>query len=232
VAVRAFSLELAELTTVLAVAGVGAYVCVLYSVVVGRHPAPSALDRSALDLADRLHSGIAVDVLKVVTELGSLPVAAILLLITAAVLVSRGRGLEPAALAGGFALVVLVVHLMKVGFDRPRPSSSLVATSGAAFPSGHAAYATAWVCAAVALAARVRPAGRAPLVLGAVVVAAVIGLSRVYLRAHWLSDVAAGWGLGFAIFGLLGAVALVVAHIRHNGAPWTSASRPSRSPSP
>ena len=35
------------------------------------------------------------------------------------------------------------------------------------------------------------------------VLAAAIGLSRVYLRAHYWSDVAAGWGLGAGIFGLL-----------------------------
>jgi membrane-associated phospholipid phosphatase len=54
-------------------------------------------------------------------------------------------------------------------------------------------------------------------VIGALVLAAAIGLSRIYLRAHYWSDVAGGWGIGFGVFGLLGVVALVVDHIRHNG---------------
>jgi undecaprenyl-diphosphatase len=50
------------------------------------------------------------------------------------------------------------------------------------------------------------------------VLAAVIGLTRVYLRAHYISDVMGGWGLGAAIFSLAGMAALVVAFLRHNGA--------------
>ncbi len=48
------------------------------------------------------------------------------------------------------------------------------------------------------------------------VLAAAVGLSRVYLHAHHWSDVAAGWGLGVGIYGLLAAIAMVVEHMRHN----------------
>ena len=58
-------------------------------------------------------------------------------------------------------------------------------------------------------------AGMAALVAG--LVAAAIGLSRVYLHAHLWSDVAAGWGLGVGVFGTLAAIAMIVDHIRHNG---------------
>jgi undecaprenyl-diphosphatase len=43
-----------------------------------------------------------------------------------------------------------------------------------------------------------------------------VGVSRVYLRAHWWSDIAGGWGLGAGIFCLLGSIVLVVEYIRHN----------------
>jgi len=33
---------------------------------------------------------------------------------------------------------------------------------------------------------------------------------------HYWSDVAAGWGMGAAILGTVGAIALIVAHVRHN----------------
>jgi undecaprenyl-diphosphatase len=53
-------------------------------------------------------------------------------------------------------------------------------------------------------------------VTGALVLTTVIGLSRVYLRAHYLSDVIAGWALGLTLFAICGIVAMVVAYIRHN----------------
>jgi membrane-associated phospholipid phosphatase len=55
------------------------------------------------------------------------------------------------------------------------------------------------------------------LVVGALVMAVLIGLSRVTLRAHYLSDVVGGWGLAATIFALCGMGALVVAYVRHNG---------------
>ena len=59
-------------------------------------------------------------------------------------------------LVAGLVLVYIAVHVTKDAIERPRPTDSLVDTSGEAYPSGHAAYATAWVAAAVALTRRLR----------------------------------------------------------------------------
>ena len=53
-------------------------------------------------------------------------------------------------------------------------------------------------------------------ITGALLLAAAIGLTRVYLRAHYWSDVAGGWALGAAIYGGLATIALVVAEVRNN----------------
>jgi membrane-associated phospholipid phosphatase len=58
--------------------------------------------------------------------------------------------------------------------------------------------------------------GHATLVTGAIALAAAIGLSRIYLRVHYWSDVAGGWGLGVGIFATLAAIAMLVQHMRHN----------------
>ena len=206
-----------ELTTVAAIAGVGAYVATLYTVVIsgGRQTTPA--DRELLDLADDLHNAMAVDVAKVVTDLGAFPTVATLVFVTCIALAARRRFAELIALFAGAVLIYAGVQLMKAGVDRPRPAGPLVHTEGSSFPSGHAAYSTLWVGVAV-VAARVAPGlGRqATLVAAGLGIAAVVGLTRIYLRAHYWSDVAAGWGLGAAVLGTCAVATLIVAYFRNN----------------
>jgi undecaprenyl-diphosphatase len=61
-------------------------------------------------------------------------------------------------------------------------------------------------------------ARRALLILAGGLLSVSIGLSRIYLRDHYWSDVAGGWGLGCGIFAALAVVALVVLYFR-NTAP-------------
>ncbi len=207
-----------EFTTTLAVAGVGTYLFTLYAVVIhGGRDFPPA-DRRLLRLAGDLRTDRLTDVLAVVTDLGALPIVIALSLPVLVVLATRHHFAELASLAVGVVLLLVAVNLAKAGVDRARPSGGLTDTSGSSFPSGHAAYATIWIALAVVVA-RALPglASRAALVGGAVGIAAVVGLSRIYLRAHYWSDVAAGWSLGAAVLGLCATVALAVNHIRNNG---------------
>ena len=206
-----------ELTTVLAVAGVGAYVFTLYTVVVTSGEGVTPADRELLNLASDLGSPTAADVVTVVTDLGSFPVVGALVFAVAILLIARRRFAALAALIVGSLLIFFAVDLAKAGVDRPRPSNPLRDTQGSSFPSGHAAYSTIWVGVALVVARAVPGLLRdAALVGTAVAIAAAIGLSRIYLRLHYWSDVAAGWALGAAILGVVGAVALLVTHLRHN----------------
>jgi membrane protein DedA with SNARE-associated domain/membrane-associated phospholipid phosphatase len=206
-----------EFTTLVAVAGVGIFFFVAYLVHFADSLAPTPFDNDLLDLADRLRNETLVDVAKVVTALGALPTVITIVVATTVLLVVRRRYTEALLLVIGLALVYVAVHVTKDAIDRPRPTGSLVGTTGEAFPSGHSAYATAWVAVAVMLTRRLRLVASSTLIFIAIGVAAAVGVTRVYLRAHWWSDVAGGWGLGAGIFATLAAIALVVAHIRHNG---------------
>jgi membrane protein DedA with SNARE-associated domain/membrane-associated phospholipid phosphatase len=205
-----------ELTTTLAIGGVGLYVFFLYVMVLSGDPGLTPLDQELLDLSDDLSSKVLTDVAKIVTAFGTLPATASVVVVTSIVLAARGRLAEVAVLAGGFALIYVSVQIAKAGIDRPRPEAPLVDTSGSSFPSAHAAYSTAWVAAALIFTRRLKLVSAA-LVTAAVVLAVAIGLSRIYLRAHLWSDVAGGWGLGVGIFGLLAVIAMIVDHMRHNG---------------
>ena len=100
-----------------------------------------------------------------------------------------------AAFTAAIVLSEVLIGSLKGSYDRARPPGSLVATSGASFPSGHAIAASVTVVAAVIA---LIPAGRRRVGWGAAAVAfsIVMGLSRAYLAAHWLSDATAGILLG------------------------------------
>jgi len=168
-------------------------------------------------MARDLAQDTALDVAKVVTALGSLPAVIVLVLATAGLLLWRGEHRPAAALVVGLILIYVVVHVTKNAYDRPRPLDAVTDSRGAAFPSAHAAYATAWVACAIALARALPTLGtRFSIVVTATIIAAIIGMTRIYLRVHWLSDVLAGWGLGAAVFATCGIVALVVGFVRDN----------------
>jgi undecaprenyl-diphosphatase len=94
-----------------------------------------------------------------------------------------------------------------------------VDTIGAAYPSAHAAYAVAMIaCATILVRAGVGWAVRSAVLTIAVVLVAFVALSRVYLRAHYLTDVLGGVALGLAIWALVGIVGLFVGTVRHNDA--------------
>jgi membrane protein DedA with SNARE-associated domain/membrane-associated phospholipid phosphatase len=205
-----------ELTTTLAIGGIGLYVFALYVVILSGDPGLTPFDQMFIDLSKDLSSATLTDIAKAVSDLGALPTCIGVVVATSIVLAARGRLAEVVVIAGGFLLIYVSVQITKAGIDRPRPDAPAIETNGSSFPSGHAAYSTAWVAAALMFTRRLGLASAA-LVTGAVVLAAAIGLSRIYLRAHLWSDVAGGWGLGVGIFGLLAVIVMIVDHMRHNG---------------
>ncbi|HEY7629686.1 MAG TPA: bifunctional DedA family/phosphatase PAP2 family protein [Thermoleophilaceae bacterium] len=205
-----------EFTSALAVAAVGFYAFIAYTVTFAGDPTLlTPADTSLLKLGDRTRVDGIVDVVKVYTTLGSLPVVGAFVLASVVALAMRGRPIELGVLLIGFLALIAAVHATKSGVDRPRPPDQLVDTVGSSYPSGHSAYATAYVAMAVIAWRMFRGfTRRALLILGAGLVAASIGFSRIYLRAHYWSDVAGGWALGFGIFATCAVVALVVLHLR------------------
>ena len=132
---------------------------------------------------------------KVFNVLGLVYVTLPVRIALAGFLALRRRWWHLAAFASAIVLSEVLIGSLKGVYDRTRPPGSLVATSGASFPSGHAIAASVTVVAAVIALV---PAGRRRIWWGAAAVAfsIVMGLSRAYLAAHWLSDATAGILLG------------------------------------
>ncbi len=94
----------------------------------------------------------------------------------------------------------LVVLSLKTLFHRDRPIDQIIQATGYSLPSGHAFASTVFYGMMVYLAWRlVRPAWARWLATGVGILGvAAIGLSRVYLNVHFLTDVVAGWASGLA----------------------------------
>jgi undecaprenyl-diphosphatase len=207
-----------ELTALLAALSIGLYALIAYTVVVSGDPGPTTGDMTAHDVARELSAAWLLDVVDVLTALGSLGVVLPVAFVAGVALAATRRWVELAVLVASLAITVVAVHEIKDAVERPRPPNGARDAEGHAFPSGHAAYSVVYAWLAITIVARLRPGltnGTALIAIG-IALTAVVGLTRVYLGVHYLSDVVSGWGLGVSAFSACAAVAVVATHLRQN----------------
>lgn len=135
-----------------------------------------------------------------VTALGSRPLLTLLTVTSLGFLLARGRGRAAALLAGSVLAAWGTTDAIKALVGRARPDLLLpcVPVTGASFPSGHASMAAATFLGVAWLAGpRDKPARRLIVIIAAVLVL-LVGATRVFLGAHYPTDVVAGWAWGAA----------------------------------
>lgn len=157
-------------------------------------------------------TGWLTGVLRVVTWLGSLAVIIPVGVIAGLCFGLRWHRWWPVAwLAVSIAGAVGLYHLVKylVGRPRPPPAIWIGHFSGASFPSGHAAQSAACYATLALIVSAGRPLRvKITVCCVAALIVLVVGGSRIYLGAHWLTDVLAGYALGLAWAAVLLAVML------------------------
>jgi len=111
-----------------------------------------------------------------------------------------GRRRDAGWFLGGVLGAFVIGSVLKHVIARPRPElvPHAAYTFTASFPSGNTLMATVvWLLLALALADAIGKRGvRVLAVAGALLIAFLVGVGRVYLGVHWPSDVIEAWGLG------------------------------------
>lgn len=173
----------------------------------------TTVDRPVLDAMVSMRSATLDGLMTAFTNVGG-PVGMPLLALAAVGIITwRRRRRTPSVLtliAAAGSLLMTVVGKDLVG--RARPPAALAVPPlevSPSFPSGHTLNATVLTTVVVylALIGAAEVWQRVVAIAAGLVFVAAMGLSRVYLGHHWLTDVVAGWALGFAW-----ALAVITAH--------------------
>ena len=139
------------------------------------------------------------------TALGGIGILTFVIIATVIYLLTKQRARHAIYLLSVVVTGTVLSNLMKIGFDRPRPDlvphDSI--TYMASFPSGHSFMATVVYLTLGAILAEAEPRKgmKVYIIVIAIIIALVVGVSRLYLGVHWPSDVLAGWliGAGWAL---------------------------------
>jgi undecaprenyl-diphosphatase len=178
------------------------------------HDDTALLDPRVLNWILAHRTDWATNVMRSVTWLGSaVLIVPVLLVVGGVYLLRRGDwrplGLLMAAIAGA----VVLYNLVRIFVHRARPPSAawIGHYSGYSFPSGHATQTVA-AYGMLALILGSGRSGRTKVLLWSAVglVSLLVAASRIYLGAHWLTDVLGGYALGAAWLSVLTALALLV----------------------
>lgn len=108
--------------------------------------------------------------------------------------------LSAASLSSG-----IFIYLLKHIFSKARPSNGIIPETGFSFPSGHAMISIALFGTLIYIALNIKSkTNKIISIIACIFGILLVGLSRVYLNVHWLSDVIGGYLFGlFILFAIL-----------------------------
>jgi len=188
---------------------------ILLSQLAGYFPFMHNLNQLVFHTLQALHNPPFDHAMVFITGMGDIWLLAGLVLLTAVFLFITKQYLALWHWLAVFIFPLLLVELLKEFYALPRPPG-MDMLQGYAYPSGHATLATAtYGFLAILLARDVQPPYRLGIYIFASLLILLIAFSRLYLGAHWLTDVVGGMLLGLAWAALLG-----IAYRRHAPAKY------------
>lgn len=142
------------------------------------------------------------DVMRDLSGLGSTVVLTLFTLATVGYLLLLSKKTTALLVAVSALSGTVLVSVFKGLFGRLRPDAAYAAltTSGLSFPSGHASMSALvfLTLGTVIASSRSRLSERAYILLIAILMTLLVGLSRILLGAHYATDVFGGWAFGSA----------------------------------
>jgi undecaprenyl-diphosphatase len=158
--------------------------------------------RSGDDLGDPIGPAWVEEAARDVTALGSFTVLGLVTLVTAGALWLQGNRRTAAVTVVAILGAAGLNQALKTLFGRARPDlvPPAVEVASASFPSAHAMLSAVVYLTLGTLVAQVQVRRRVKgfVIACAVLLALLVGASRVYLGVHYPTDVLAGWAVGAA----------------------------------
>ena len=145
------------------------------------------------------------ETMEAISAPGARTIGVFIVSLTAAFLYLKGLRKEAGLILVTTASASIITNVIKVIIDRPRPAPDMLQTyheySNYSFPSGHVmTYVVFLATLAIVVTWNMRPCAVRRLILGSLVFGMIsVGVSRVYLGAHFPSDVIAGYAFSAAI---------------------------------
>jgi undecaprenyl-diphosphatase len=171
--------------------------------IIVQYPVVTTWETELLWQIHQWHNAILNKLNLLLAYLGGMPGMIIIMLMGSVVAFCKKRtdfiGFGWAAFLGAMS----IGWLCKAGFSRLRPAvwEQIAPFYGDSFPSNHSLYAI--TLAGMLLVMTFNTPWRTLVLLSGTVWSMAMGLSRLYLGAHFPTDVLAGWSLGIAWLGLL-----------------------------
>ena len=158
--------------------------------------------RAPGDLSDPIGPKWFEDMMRDITALGGTAVLTLGVVAVAGFLALMRKTNAAITVLISVASGMAVSQTAKWAYARPRPElvPHGMETYSASFPSGHSMMAAVVYLTLGALLARsqAQPRMKVYVLVVAVLLTALVGISRIYLGVHWPTDVLAGWCLGAA----------------------------------
>ncbi|CAN5525884.1 bifunctional DedA family/phosphatase PAP2 family protein [soil metagenome] len=162
-------------------------------------------DVSVHNMMQSLRNAPGDEIMTMITMFGDWEVMLLLALAMVLWLIWRGAWRVSLALALTVLSARLFVPIMKIGLQRARPLDVHGLLETFSFPSGHTTFATVTFGVLAVLASQgLRTWGRALVFATAGIAVIAIAYSRIYLGAHWFTDVVGGFLFGTVMIAAFG----------------------------